>query len=353
MSASKPKVALRPRTAKRISLALQGGGAHGAFTWGVMHRLMEETEIFIDGISGASAGAINAVVFADGFLKGGRKGAIEGLAAFWRQISQAIPLGHSWMKGVSTPLGRYSMEDTPAFAALDFFSRVLSPYQFNPLGYNPMRDVLARMIDFEALRNDKRMKLFVAATNVKSCQSRLFHTHELTPDVLMASSCLPLVSPAVEIDGESYWDGGYLGNPSIYPLIHDCRSTDVLLVMINPLKRSSVPTSSRDILNRITEIGFNATLISEMSNYAVISKLIDKGELKNKAYSRVNFHLIAAPDELADYSPTSRMNTDWDFLTYLYGLGYNAAQDWVKKNKQAIGNESTLDVIQHFMGYHD
>lgn len=350
MCASRPTPP--PRSPKHLSLALQGGGAHGAFTWGVMHRLMEDGRIFIDGISGASAGAINGAVFSDGFLKGGRKGAIDGLEKFWRQISQFSLLGHRWMKGMPTPAGRMTLEDTPGYAAFDFVTRMFSPYQFNPMGINPLRDVLDRLIDFEAIRKDKRLKLFVAATNVKSCQSRLFRAQELTADVLLASSCLPLVSPAVEINGESYWDGGYLGNPSIYPLIHECKSHDVLLVMINPLKRQTVPTSAREILNRITEIGFNATLISEMSNYAVISQLIEKGQLKSKAYSRVNFHLIEAPEELAEYSASSQLNTDWEFLSYLHDLGYKAAKDWLGRHVNDIGKKSTLDVIQHFMGHH-
>lgn len=351
MTSSK-KVAAKKSTQKHLSLALQGGGAHGAFTWGVMHRLMEETTIEIDGISGASAGAINGAVFLDGCRRGGRKEAVASLHKFWRHIAQATPFGHSWMKGLTTPAGHISLEDTPGYAAFDLMTRVFSPYQFNPLGINPLRDVLTRFIDFDAMRKDKHHKLFVAATNVNKCQSRLFRQSELTPEVLLASSCLPLVSPAVEIDGEPYWDGGYLGNPSIYPLIHECKSRDVMLIMINPLKRKTVPTSSREILNRITEIGFNATLISEMSNFAVISRLIEKGELSSKVYARINFHLIEAPDELSDYSAASKLNTDWDFLVYLHDLGYSAGDKWIKKNAKSIGKESTLDVIQHFMGYH-
>ena len=230
-------------------------------------------------------------------------------------------------------------------------SRLLSPYQFNPLNLNPLQVVLEEQIDFKALRAHPDIRLFIAATNVKRCKSRLFRTKELTVETLLASTCLPMLYQAVKIDGEEYWDGGYLGNPAIYPLVHECPSNDVLLVMVNPMTRPDVPDSAREILNRITELGFNATLISEMRNFAVINKLLESGELKSKTYSRVHFHMIEPPAELADYSASSKMNADWDFLRYLHDLGWKAADKWLKHHYDDIEHHSSLDITKRFVDH--
>jgi len=257
---------------RRINLALQGGGAHGSFTWGVLDRLMRDGRIFIDGISGTSAGAINGVVFTDGFIKGGRQGAIDALHAFWEQISKRAVMssGHAAMPwfmpaGMQAGQSQWNVDDHPAFMMADLWTRMFSPYQANPLDLNPLRDILSEQIDFEALRRRKDIKLFVAATNVRTCKLKVFRTEEMSVDALLASACLPMVFKAVEIEGEQYWDGGYLANPAISPLIHDCVSKDVLIVQINPMNRPDVKTSAR-----------------EMSGIYTISKLIEEGKLQTR-----------------------------------------------------------------------
>jgi NTE family protein len=335
---------LRPGV-KRISLALQGGGSHGAFTWGVMHRLMSDPQLYIDGISGTSAGAMNAVVFADGFLKGRRQGAIDALERFWTSVANlpGMPRG-----GVPGWGDRWTVDNDPAFMMMDIITRMWSPAQLNPLKLNPLRDLLEAQVDFAGLRARPDVKLFVTASNVRTCKSRLFRTPELTAQSVMASACLPFLFEAVEIDGEHYWDGGYLGNPAIYPLIHECASSDVVIVQINPLFRDEVPTSARDILNRINEMTFNASLVREMAGIATITSLVESGALNDDRYTAVRFHQISAEEELAKYGPLSKMNTERAFLEHLHRLGYETADKWIAENFRRIGWESTIDVMERY-----
>jgi NTE family protein len=346
-----PETERKPRRpgVKHISLALQGGGSHGAFTWGVMHRLMSDPQIYIDGISGTSAGAMNAVVFADGFIKGKRQGAIDALEEFWGRVTELCRMPHNFFQtlpGFSNP---WAVDSNPTFMMLDYMTRIWAPTQWNPLKLNPLKDLLEELVDFEGLRNRPDVKLFVTASNVRTCKSRLFRTPELTAQTLMASACLPTLFEAVEIDGEFYWDGGYLGNPAIYPLIHECASSDVVIVQINPLSRPDVPVSSRDILNRINEMTFNASLVREMAGIATITSLIERGELSHDRYTAVRFHQISAEDELAKYGALSKMNTDRSFLEHLHRLGYETADRWLTENSQRIGWESTVDVLEKYV----
>ena len=344
--AAKPR-RLRPGV-KHISLALQGGGSHGAFTWGVMHRLMSEPNIYIDGISGTSAGAMNAVVFADGFLKGRRQGAIDALENFWNRVANLNGLPRSVLRAIPGLSDAWAVDNDPAFMMFDIMTRIWSPAQLNPLKLNPLRDLLDELVDFEGLRARPDVKLFVTASNVRTCKSRLFRTPELTAQVLMASACLPMIFEAVEIDGEHYWDGGYLGNPAIYPLIHECASSDVVIVQINPLARPDVPRSSREILNRINEMTFNASLVREMAGIATITSLVESGALNDDRYTAVRFHQIGAEEELAKYGALSKMNAERGFLEHLHRLGYETADRWLTENFQRIGWESTLDVLDRF-----
>ncbi|HWA49813.1 MAG TPA: patatin-like phospholipase family protein [Dongiaceae bacterium] len=330
---------------KRLSLALQGGGSHGAFTWGVMHRLMSDPHIYIDGISGTSAGAMNAVVFADGFLKGRRQGAIDALERFWTRVATLPGMPRGGIPGWGD---RWAVDNDPAFMMMDIITRMWSPAQLNPLKLNPLRDLLEELVDFEGLRARPDVKLFVTASNVRTCKSRLFRTPELTAQSVMASACLPFLFEAVEIDGEHYWDGGYLGNPAIYPLIHECASSDVVIVQINPLVRNEVPTSARDILNRINEMTFNASLVREMAGIATITSLVESGALNDDRYTAVRFHQISAEEELAKYGPLSKMNTERAFLEHLHRLGYETADKWISDNFQRIGWESTIDVMERY-----
>jgi len=335
---------------RRINLALQGGGAHGAFTWGVLDRLMRDGRIFIDGISGTSAGAMNAVVFTDGFIKGGRQGAIDSLEIFWKEISARAMMtsGHAGFPW-STPGGnQWNVDDSPPFVMADFMMRMFSPYQFNPLDLNPLRDILAEQVDFDALRKRKDIKLFVSATNVRTCKLKVFRTDEMYVESLLASACLPLVFKAVEFEGEQYWDGGYLANPAIAPLIHDCVSKDVLIVQINPMNRPDVPKTTREILNRINEVSFNSTLAREMSGIYTISKLIEEGKLHDTPFHRVNFHMIVAEEEMSRLGAASKSNADWKFLRYLYDLGVTTTDKWLTDNFDKIGVESTLDMVKAY-----
>ncbi len=337
-----------PKERRHLSLALQGGGTHGAFTWGVMHRLIEDKRIYINGISGASAGAMNAVAFADGFLKGGRKGAAEALENFWHELSRHSVFAACGPGALSCPV---NIDDIPSYMWFDMVSRMFSPYQFNPTDYNPLKEILDRSIDFEAIRTHPALRLFVAATNVRSSEARIFRSHELTTDTLLASSCLPMINQAVEINGEAYWDGGYLGNPAIYPLVRECETSDVLLVMINPLYRPDVPDTSREIMNRLNEISFNATLISEMRGFAVISRLLEDGAITSSHFRKLHFHMIELPKEMESYNASSKLNSDWSFLTHLHELGWNSADAWLKKNFDLIGHTSSIDLSERFLSY--
>src|SRR5690349_14419574 len=259
---------------KAINLALQGGGAHGAFTWGVLDRLLEDERLAIDGISACSAGAMNAAVLAYGYAVGGREGARDSLAGFWRRISEAALTSPLQPSPLDRVLGDHSLRHSPAFVAFDMLTRLFSPYDYNPLGLNPLRDVLRRCVDFEVLAKAAcPIKVFLSATNVRTGKVRVFERREVTVDAVLASACLPFLFQAVEIDGEAYWDGGYMGNPALFPLIYNCESADILVVHINPLERADVPRSATDIMNRINEISFNSSLMREMRAIAFVSRL--------------------------------------------------------------------------------
>ena len=334
---------------KHISLALQGGGSHGAFTWGVMHRLICEPRLYIDGISGTSAGAMNLAVFADGFIKGRRQGAIDAMAAFWGRIADLNALPRSFLRGIPGLSDAWRVDADPTFMMMDFISRIWAPTQLNPFDLNPLGDLLEDLIDFEALRAHPDIKLFVTASNVRTCKARLFRTPELSARALLASACLPLMFKAVEIDGEAFWDGGYLGNPAIYPLINECSSSDVVIVQINPMNRPEVPVTARDILNRINEMSFNSALVSEMHGIATVSSLIESGSLEDERYAAVRFHQIGAEAELAQYGALSKLNTERPFLEHLHELGFNTADRWIEENFDRIGWESTLDVLDSYV----
>ena len=283
---------------KSINLALQGGGAHGAFTWGVLDRLLEDERIAFEGISATSAGAINAAVFACGLAEGGRAGrqtrARQTLAPH-RSSQLADPAAAEPCR--SAPDGNHSLELSPAFMLFDLVTRLFSPYQFNPFNYNPLRQVLTETVDFEALRSGHcPVKLFLSATNVRTGKIKVFENDEIGPDAVLASACLPLMFQAVEIDGEHYWDGGYMGNPAIFPLIYGCDSRDVVIVHINPLERAKLPTTATEIINRINEISFNSSLMREMRAIAFVTELIDDGKICGNSMKRMLIHGIDAAD---------------------------------------------------------
>jgi NTE family protein len=333
-----------PSAEKAISLALQGGGAHGAFTWGVLDHLLEDGRLTIEAITGASAGSMNAVVLFEGWLEGGRDGAREQLRKFWKRVS---------LNGVLSPIQRslfdrllsfWSIGGSTTHLWLDTWSRVASPYDLNPLDINPLRDALNELIDFERVRACKDAKLFIAATHVWSGKIRIFTGPELTVDHVLASACLPMIFKAVEIDGEPYWDGGYAGNPALFPLFYETRADDILLVQINPIERRSTPRTPQEIQNRLTEITFNANLLQQLRSVDFVTRLIDEGKLSSRDYKRVLMHRIHGGERLDEFNAASRLSAKWEFFKELRDLGREAARNWFAENYRHIGRTSTLDL---------
>lgn len=334
---------------KKINLALQGGGSHGAYTWGVLDRLLQEERLIIEGVSGTSAGAMNAAVMVNGYCRAGREGAREALKTFWRAISE-IGFFSPFHK---TPLERmftgWNMDYSPAYYYFDMLSRVLSPYDVNPMNVNPLRFVLDELLDFTSLQACSTMKLFVTATHVASGQARVFHCDEINSEVLLASACIPFMFQAVEIEGQNYWDGGYMGNPAIWPLIYNCDSEDVILVQINPIHRAELPRSATEIINRLNEISFNSSLIAEMRAIEFVQRLIEEGRVNRDEYKNMKIHLIYSPEELKSLNASSKMNAGWDFFTYLHGIGYAAAEQWLSEHFDDVGHRSSVDIREKFL----
>ncbi len=334
---------------KRINLALQGGGAHGAFTWGVLDALLEDGRVEIDGISGTSAGAMNAAIVAQGYSEGGVSGARAALEGFWRSISELgrhSPIQRTMFDRLS---GGWSMDHSPAYLMFDILSRLMSPYQLNPGNTHPLRPLLEQQIHFETLRTGSKIKVYVSATNVGNGKVRIFGSDELSVDALLASACLPTMFQAIEIDGEHYWDGGYMGNPALFPLIYNCASDDIIIVQINPMKRAEPPRTAAEILNRINEISFNATLNREVRAIAFVRKLIDDENLDPKKYRRVNLHMIESESCMIGLGVSSKLNTEWDFLMHLKEVGRTAAAEWLGAHFDQIGVTTTLDLQEKFL----
>jgi NTE family protein len=331
-----------------VDLALQGGGAHGAFTWGVLDRLLEESWLQIDGISGTSAGAMNAAVLTDGFAEGGAEGARSALERFWRRVSKAALMSPFRRTPLDVLLGRWTLDHSPMFVAVDIASRLFSPYDLNPGGANPLEAVLAECIDFDRLAKAP-IKLFVTATNVHTGRGRVFRNAEIRPDVLLASACLPTMFQAVEIDGQPYWDGGYAGNPTLTPLVRECRSDDTILVAINPVERPGTPRSARDILNRLNEISFNAALIKELRMIAMLRQVADPGNSEGARWARMRIHLVSSP-MMIELGYSSKLNAEWDFLEVLRDEGRRTAGAFLEARAGDLGRRSTLDIDKLLQG---
>lgn len=325
-----------------IDLALQGGGAHGAFTWGALDRLLEEPWLRIEGISGTSAGAMNAAVLVHGYAKDGADGARHALERFWRKVSDTALLSPFRRTPLDMLLGRWTLDHSPLFQWLDMASRTFSPYDLNPSGVNPLREILASSIEFEHLRQGP-IKLFVTATNVRTGQGRVFRNADITPDVLLASACLPTLFHAVVIDGESYWDGGYSGNPTITPLVRECASQDTILIQVNPVARADLPRSARDILNRVNEVSFNAVLLKELRMLALLRQAGDPGSGEGARWANMRMHRIAR-DMALDLSDSSKLNAEWPFLIMLRDAGRTAAEQFLAQHGEQLGHHPTLDI---------
>jgi len=345
----KPKISAKSAV-KTINLALQGGGAHGAFTWGVLDRLLEDERIAFEGVSATSAGAMNAVVLAYGLTEGGRNGARKALTGFWRRVSHAAAMGPLQPSLLDRLTGNHSLEWSPAFMMFDLLSRVLSPYQLNPMNHNPLYDVLVQSVDFDRLRSSVcPLNLYLSATNVRTGKINVFENDVICPQRVLASGCLPFVFQAVEIDGEHYWDGGYMGNPAIFPLIYNSESRDVLIVHINPLERKELPRTATEIMNRLNEISFNSSLMREMRAVNFVTELIDDNPDKFKSLKRVLVHSISADEVMVGLGVASKMNGDWGFLTHLRDQGRVYADRWLEANFDRLGRESTVDIRNEYL----
>jgi NTE family protein len=344
--ASTPAVRDRPAAFSRLNLALQGGGAHGAFTWGVLDALLADPRIRFEGLSGSSAGAMNAVVLADGWAKGGPDGARAGLDAFWSAIGRQIP------SAMVTQAADDAISLSPASKLMAQWAGHFSPSQLNPFDLNPLRDLLARQIDFERLRAASPFKLFVGTTHAGSGKLRVFREHDLSIEVLLASACLPRIHRAVEIDGEPYWDGGYSANPAVFPLFYDCAARDVLLVLLAPLQRDGTPRSVDEIEARILELGFSANFMREMRMFALAtahagSSLLSFGRLERRL-RQMRFHMIDNSGVPVLQRTETQLLAHGPFLERLRDAGRERAATWLAEHAGAIGRRPTVDLQRAF-----
>jgi NTE family protein len=330
---------------KSVNLALQGGGSHGAYTWGALEAFAERDDMEIVGISGASAGAMNAVIYAAGLQAGGREGAKRKLESFWRSISTEGELPSAGRSVVEAWMNAWTSMFAPQVWR-DVVSRVTSPYTLNPFNFNPLRAHLLDAVDFDVLSRGADPKLFIAATNVRSGKGEIFRREILTVDHVMASACLPQLFQAVEIKGEVYWDGGYSGNPPLWPLFYETDCRDTIIIEIDPIERVETPRSSDEIANRINEITFNASLLAELRAADFVARLIDEGVLQSAKYRREFLHRIGGAGKLQSFDAGTKLDVSWGFLTMLRDLGRAATQQWLKENFAAIGERSTLDVAE-------
>ena len=348
---------------KTINLALQGGGAHGAYTWGVLDYLLEDDRLDIEGISATSAGAMNAAALAHGKSYGGSEKARETLEDFWRETSNSgqvfSPVKRTPFElgaGLNPFMPNWSLAHSSAFSFFDNFTHALSPYQFNPLNFNPLKDVLERTIDFEEIHACECVKLFITATDVQNGTAKVFENEEIDINVLLASAALPFLFQAVKIKDNYYWDGGYMGNPSLWPLFYHAKCRDILMVHVNPITREALPKESYTIENRMNEITFNTSLLKELRAIDFVKKLINEDMLKDKykdQYTDVLFHSIRADQVLEDLSIASKFDTDWYFLQHLRDLGRAQAKTWLKEHYDDINNKASVDIKKDYLNIQD
>jgi NTE family protein len=334
---------------KRINLALQGGGAHGAFTWGVLDRLLEDGRIEVVGVCGTSAGAMNAAALAYGLARGGPAEARAVLGRFWRSVADR----GRFSPFQPTPLDRLvsvgDMDFSPSWLFYDALSRMVSPYVANPANYNPLAEVLDDVIDFDWLREHCTIRLFVCATNVKTGKIRVFGSGEVSAKAVMASACLPFLFQAVEIGGEHFWDGGFMGNPPLFPLIYQTNCEDVLIVQINPICVDEVPVSAQAIVDRMNELSFNSSLMREMRAIAFVKKLLAEQRVPHGRYKDLKIHTIDAESEMRRLGYSSKLNAGEDFLGWLFELGRGRAEAFLGAHHDKIGVESSTDIVERFL----
>jgi NTE family protein len=337
---------------KLVTLALQGGGSHGAFTWGVLDRLLEDERIEIEGISGASAGAMNAAVLTHGLTVGGRDGARQALKDFWSSIASSAPFS-AVPDSLSTPATLAEQSDIPAaYKPLLSLVRFFSPYQLNPFDINPLRDILAKQIDFDRLRNECKTRLFIATTQVSTGTLKLFRNKHLTLDVLLASACLPLLHRAVEIDGEAYWDGGLTANPPLFPLVHKCTARDIMVVLLHPHPHSKIPMTADDIWHRLTELGFSSTFFTELQGLMLAQREARRGWFPfgrlERRLRHLNMHVIESQELMSQLSRHSKLNAQPAFINGLHEEGRLRAEAWLERNFRQLGVRSSFRLARLF-----
>lgn len=341
----------RNKNHRGVNIALQGGGAHGAYTWGVLDRLFEDDRIWIEGISGTSAGAMNAVVAAHGMHENGAEGARAHLAKFWRAVSDAARFSPVQRSLYARATGDWSLTTSPGYMWMNFLQRVASPYDFNPLDVDPLRKIVEDMVDFDRVRGVTGMGIFLAATNVETGRIRVFEKSEVTLDTVMASACLPNIYKAVEIDGVPYWDGGFMGNPPLFPFFYGSPSDDIIVVQINPVEREGTPKDAAAIQDRINEITFNSSLLHELRSIDFVTRLLDAGTLDPNEYRRMHMHIISACERMIDLDASSKLNAEWKFLRHLFQIGRETADDWLQENFDNLGVKSSTNIREMFDGY--
>lgn len=347
----------KPPKPKKVNLALQGGGSHGAFTWGVLDALLEDGRFDFEGISATSAGSMNAVIMAAGYLDGHEDGAREYLRQFWKKVSDAgsvfCPASAIEIQNPFADfIPKWMTADNPAMHMMTTLAQNISPYQFNPLNLNPLRDILDEMVDFKLLQKNKDFKLFITATNVRTGGARIFTTPELTRDMVLASAALPNVFQAVEINGESYWDGGYVGNPSLWPLFYQTEGHDLLIVHVNSIVRNELPKDAMNIDDRVNEITFNSAMLKEMRAIAFVQKLLHNDMLKPEyraKYRDVLMHAIRSENYMKDFGMATKLDTSWSLLKKLSDAGRVAAKQWIEQNFDKIGHQSSIDLERDYL----
>ena len=331
---------------KTINLALQGGGAHGAFTWGVLDALLEDGRLEVEALTGTSAGAMNAAVYATGLSKNGPEGARKALLDFWRDVSldgHIPPAARMLLDVMMTP---WKIGAAAGQSVMEASRNVFSAYELNPLDINPLRSVVEKHVNFKMLRETKGPNLFIAATSVHTGKLRIFKRPELTADMLMASAALPFLFRAVDVEGEPFWDGGFMGNPALFPLFNSNAVNDIVLVQINPIERDDTPDNAVDIMERVNEITFNAPLLGELRAIDFVSRMISEGALKGTHHKAIRMHRIEAQDKLNAFGTASKLQADWAFFTKLFDIGRETAQIFLDEHFEDIGKRATLDLAK-------
>jgi NTE family protein len=334
---------------KKVVVALQGGGSHGAFTWGVLDALLEKKDFFIEGISGTSAGAMNAVAATQGLLQNGNKGAQQMLQAYWEKIGEKGRKSPLQFSPLDKAVKHFDMSNNPVFKMMQSIGGMFSPYQLNPKNVHPMRDVVEGLFDFKLLQEAQERKVFLCATHIATGKLKIFTGKELTSDAVLASACVPSLFQAIEVNGEFYWDGGFIGNPAIYPLLYNCDAVDVIVIQIRRVHDHVIPRTVHDINNRLGEITQNACLTREMRSIAYITKLIEDGVIPKGRVKHLHMHLIRDDEFFGTLDRSSGFSADPDFLAYLRDAGRRCGEKWIKEHYNNIGVRTTANLGDDFV----